>query len=145
MASASTTRERSFEGVAVTPQGILDAAPETVRAVGLSRQKTRYVRNAAQTVRDEDYSHERLTRIADRAVTDELTHIIGVGTWTTKTFLLFVLAREDVFPVEDPGIRTVMARLYSVNTDDRTAMVKRAADWRPCRSCASLCLWRASN
>jgi len=64
-----------------------------------------------------------------------------VGDWTAKMFLMFVLGREDVFPVEDLGIRRGMEALFGDLT--RAEMVDRAEPWRPYRSYASLYLWRA--
>jgi DNA-3-methyladenine glycosylase II len=54
---------------------------------------------------------------------------------------MFSLARPDVFPVEDLGIRNGMCALYG---DDltRAEMVEKAERWRPYRSYASLYLWR---
>ena len=53
MASAAATRERLFEAVEVTPDGILAADPGTLRDAGLSRQKTGYVRNVAEAFLEE--------------------------------------------------------------------------------------------
>jgi DNA-3-methyladenine glycosylase II len=75
------------------------------------------------------------------AVVAELTDVRGVGDWTAKMFLMFVLGREDVFPVEDLGIRRGMEELFGDLT--RAEMVDRAEPWRPYRSYASLYLWRA--
>jgi DNA-3-methyladenine glycosylase II len=57
-------------------------------------------------------------------------------------FLMFVLAREDVFPVEDLGIRRGMEALFGDDVD-RDWMVERAAEWAPYRTYASRYLWRA--
>jgi DNA-3-methyladenine glycosylase II len=57
-------------------------------------------------------------------------------------FLLFCLAREDVFPVEDLGIRNGMWALYGEDMT-REGMVAKAEEWKPYRSYASLYLWRA--
>jgi DNA-3-methyladenine glycosylase II len=56
-------------------------------------------------------------------------------------FLVFVLGRQDVFPVEDLGIRNAMRELYGI--EDREEMRDKAEDWKPHRSLASLYLWRA--
>lgn len=56
-------------------------------------------------------------------------------------FMIFVLAREDVFPVEDLGIRKAMEKVYGL--DSRDKMREKADDWKPFRSLASLYLWKA--
>lgn len=59
-------------------------------------------------------------------------------------FAMFVLDREDVFPVEDLGIRKGMWTLYGEDLT-RAEMCERAADWKPYRSYASRYLWRAED
>lgn len=141
MASAAATRERLFDRVEVTPEGILGADPETLRDAGLSRQKTRYVRAAAEAFRDRGWDRAHFADMSDEAVVDELTEVTGVGPWTARMQLLFALGRSDVFPVGDLGIRKGMRRLYGEDTT-RAEMVEAATRWSPYRSYASLHLWR---
>jgi DNA-3-methyladenine glycosylase II len=143
MESAAATRQRLFEAVEVTPEGVLAADPETLRDVGLSRQKTGYVRNVAEAFRDE-YSKEYFEGMADEAVVDELTEIKGVGEWTANMQLLFSLGRPDVFPVGDLGVRKGMRNLYGEDLS-RAEMVTEAERWAPYRSYASLYLWRVEE
>jgi len=88
MASAAATRERLFRAVEVTPEGVLAADEAVLRDAGLSRQKTRYVRNVAEAFVERDYSREYFTGMSDEAVVAELTAITGVGTWTAKMQLM---------------------------------------------------------
>ncbi|WP_336133548.1 DNA-3-methyladenine glycosylase family protein [Natronomonas amylolytica] len=143
MASAAATRERLFEAVEVTPEGILAADPGTLRDAGLSRQKTGYVRNVAEAFRDE-FSKDYFEELDDEAVVDELTEIKGVGEWTARMQLLFSLGRPDVFPVGDLGIRKGMRTLYGEDLN-RAEMVEEAERWAPYRSYASLYLWRVEE
>jgi len=143
MASAAAVRERLFEAVEITPEGVLAADESTLRDAGLSRGKARYVRNVAAAFRDGDCSRERLEPLSDEAVIEELTAITGVGVWTAKMQLIFAFGRPDVFPVEDLGIRKGMEALYG--EVDREAMVDRAERWRPYRSYASRYLWRVAD
>jgi len=130
----------------VTPDGVLAADERTLKEAGLSRQKTRYVRNVAAAFRDEGYGRERFAELSDDAVVEELTSITGVGEWTAEMQLLFSLGREDVFPVGDLGIRKGMVNLHpGIEREDRAAMVERAERWRPYRSYASLYLWRVEE
>ncbi len=142
MASAAATRERLFDAVTVTPAGIRDADNDLLRDAGLSRQTTRYVNEVADAF-GHGYSPEAFEDAADEEVLAALTEIRGVGDWTAKMFLIFVLAREDVFPVGDLGIRRG-SRPSSV-TGRRAEMREYAERWSPYRSYASLYLWRASE
>jgi DNA-3-methyladenine glycosylase II len=142
MASAAATRERLFESVEVNPEGVLAADPETLRDAGLSRQKTRYVRNVAEAFSGE-YSKAYFDERDDDEVVSELTAITGIGEWTANMQLLFSLGRPDVFPVGDLGVRKGMENLFGDLT--REEMVAEAERWAPYRSYATLYLWRVEE
>jgi len=144
MASAEATRERLFDAVEVTPEGLLAADEATLKDAGLSRQKTRYVRNVAEAFADNDWNTEAFAAMSDDEVREELTAITGVGEWTADMQLLFTLGRPDVFPVGDLGVRKGMEELYGREMS-RGEMVEEAERWAPYRSYASLYLWRAKE
>jgi len=144
-ASAAAIEERLFDRFEVTPEGLLAADEAALRDVGLSGQKVTYVRNVAEAFDDGNLSVDALAEMNDDEVRAALTEIRGVGPWTADMFLIFVLAREDVFPVGDLGIRKGMTVLYGYDEDDRAAMREHAERWSPYRSYASRYLWRASE
>jgi len=141
-ASAAAIRDRVFDRFEVTPAALLAADEAALREMGLSASKVEYVRNVAEAFEAQPLTREYFDGVPDEDVVAELTEIRGVGVWTAKMYLLFCLAREDVFPVEDLGIRKGMRVLYG---DDltRPEMVETAEAWRPYRSYASRYLWRA--
>lgn len=138
--SAEATRRRLFDAVEVTPTGVRDADDQLLRDAGLSRQKVRYVNELADAFLDRGYDRAYFAGMDDDAVLAELTDITGVGTWTAKMQLMFSLGREDIFPVEDLGIRKGMQALYGDDLS-RAEMRERASEWRPYRTYASLYLW----
>lgn len=140
-ASARAIRERVFEQFEIAPGPILAADPDDLRAAGLSRQKAEYVQNVARAYVEHGYTKSYFEPLSDEAIVDELTEIRGVGVWTAKMFLMFCLGREDVFPVEDLGVRNGMCELLGRDLS-RSEMVERAEPWRPYRTVASLYLWR---
>jgi DNA-3-methyladenine glycosylase II len=143
-ASAAAIEERLFDRFEVTPAGVLAADEAALREAGLSGQKVEYVRNVARAFED-DLSVAALRQMDDDDVREALTGIRGVGPWTADIFLMFVLAREDVFPVGDLGIRKGMATLYGFDVEARDAMVDHAERWRPYRTYASRYLWRVHD
>ncbi|WP_115863910.1 DNA-3-methyladenine glycosylase family protein [Halorussus litoreus] len=144
MASAAATRERLFDAVEVTPEGILAADSAVLRDAGLSAAKTEYVGNVAEAFIERGYSREYFADTSDADVVAELTSIKGVGEWTANMQLLFSLGRPDVFPVGDLGIRKGMETVLGEELT-RAEMVERAERWAPYRSDASLYLWRAEE
>jgi DNA-3-methyladenine glycosylase II len=138
-AAAATIRERLFDRFELTPAGLLAADEDALHEVGLSRQKVDYVRHAATAAQEGRLDRERFVGMDDAAVVAELTDIRGVGDWTGKMFVMFVLGRKDVFPVEDLGFRRAMESLFGDLS--RVRMREQAEPWRPYRTYASLYLW----
>ena len=149
VASAAATRERLHDAVDVTPEGIRAADDETLRDVGLSRQKTRYVNEIADAFHEHGWTRDDFAAMSDDEVRTTLTEIPGVGPWTAAMFLLFVLARPDVFPVGDLGVREGLKTLVDHHGEDpemtRGEMTDFAERWAPVRSYAALYLWQVEE
>lgn len=141
--SAEAIRERFFGKFEIKPEKIVEADEEEMAEVGLSGQKIEYLKAAAKKFIEDDLSPEKFSEMSDEEVVEELTAIHGVGNWTAKMFLIFVLGREDVFPVEDLGIRRAMEEIYGL--ESRTEMREKSREWSPERSLASLYLWRSRD
>lgn len=139
MSSAEAIRERLFDEFTVEPAELRYADAEELRDVGLSEAKASYVRDAAETFGERGWTKESFGDWSDDRVRDELQDIRGVGRWTADMFLIFVLGRDDVFPVGDLGVRKAMEELYGHET--RSEMVDYSERWSPYRSTASLYLW----
>lgn len=142
MDAAAAIRERLFDRVEITPEGILTADSNGLRDAGLSAAKTEYVKASARAFQQKGYDHAYFEGMDDEAVLAELTGIRGIGPWTAKMCLLFGLGRPDVFPIEDLGVRRGM-ELVCDREMTRADMRSRAEEWAPYRSYASLYLWRA--
>ena len=140
MASAAATWERLTERFDVTPGQLRVADSAALQAVGLSTTKSEAVRATAQGFDEEGWTRSSFADQSNDAVQATLTEIHGIGPWTAKMFLVFGLGREDVFPVEDLGIRQAMTERFGVET--RNEMRARAAQWTPHRSIASVYLWQ---
>lgn len=142
MASARAIRGRVFDRFEITPDGIASADREELRDAGLSRQKAEYIQNIANAYLENGYGREYFAGMDNDDVLAEITSIRGIGPWTGKIYLMFCLGREDVFPVEDLGIRKGMWALYGDELS-QSDMVEKAEPWRPYRSYASRYVWRA--
>ncbi|WP_306057655.1 DNA-3-methyladenine glycosylase family protein [Natronococcus wangiae] len=143
-ASAAAVRERVFELLddTVTPETVLAADEAALRDAGLSRSKVAYVRNAARAFQENDYTREGLAAYSNDEVIDALTEIKGIGAWTARMYLLFVLERPDVLPLGDLAVRRGIETLYG-NGEEliRAEMREIAEPWRPYRSVATRYIW----
>lgn len=133
-----------FGGAAPEPHRLLDTPDETLRAVGLSRQKIAYMKDLAARVHAGEVPIHALHELDDAAVVDALTRVKGVGRWTAQMFLMFRLGRPDVLPELDLGIRKAIQRAYRTRGLPSTTRVLRiGAPWAPYRTIASWYLWRS--
>jgi 3-methyladenine DNA glycosylase/8-oxoguanine DNA glycosylase len=129
-------------GGAPTPEALLPLSDEALRAVGLSRQKTGYMRDLSTKVLEGSVRTDGLGGMSDEEIVSELTKIKGIGRWTVEMILIFRLARPDVFPVGDLGIVKAIQKAYGLRTTPDAKRMERLAErWRPYRSVASWYLW----
>jgi DNA-3-methyladenine glycosylase II len=130
----------------LTPETVLRAQPETLRAAGLSSQKVRYVKHLATFfVEHSITSPSYWEGMSDDAVIQHLTHIKGIGRWSAEMFLMFGLLRPDVYPLDDIGLQRALALHYPVQSKpfDKAAAQALAIPWQPYRSVAVWYLWRS--
>jgi len=131
-------------GLPVTPEGILKLSDEQLRAVGLSKQKSSYVRDLAEKTKAGLLDFSRLHEQSNEDVIEHLTQVKGVGVWTAHMFLMFTLRREDVLPTGDYGIQAAMKKHYRKRKLPKPKdMEKIAKAWAPYRSIACWYLWRS--
>ena len=145
--AAMTIFKRLAEAAKVaplTPEAILKMRPQKMRTLGLSKQKTVYIRELAKLTRDGAIQFERLPEMEDAAIIETLTRVKGVGVWTVQMFLMFALQRPNVLPVGDLGVRAAMKKAYGLaELPKPQEMESIAASWHPYRSIASWYMWRS--
>ncbi|MBM3775833.1 MAG: DNA-3-methyladenine glycosylase 2 family protein [Acidobacteria bacterium] len=131
-------------GGRLTPESILKLRPERMRRLGLSGQKTAYIRDLARRTRDAAIVFEELPGLSDAEVIERLTAVKGIGVWTAQMFLIFALGRWDVLPAGDLGIRSAIRKVYGLAELPAPREVEAIGErWRPYCSVASWYLWRS--
>jgi DNA-3-methyladenine glycosylase II len=131
-------------GDPLTPEGILALTDAQMRAVGLSKQKTSYLRDLAAKTKAGLLEFEKLSTLPDLEVIEHLTQIKGVGVWTAHMFLMFTLGRPDILPTGDYGVQMAMKKHYRKRKPPKPKdMEKIAKSWTPYRSVACWYLWRS--
>lgn len=145
---AAATIHGRFIGLFTTDyphaEELLQLSDTDMRAVGLSGQKTKYVRNVALFFQDNDLFDKDWDTLSDDKIIFQLTEIKGVGKWTVQMILMFVLNRPDVFPVLDLGIQHGMIEIYNLKQEKKelhSKMEKLSKKWQPHRTVACLYLW----
>jgi DNA-3-methyladenine glycosylase II len=125
------------------PAAILATPDAALRGAGLSGAKAAALKDLARHVVDKKLVPARLPAATDEEVAAMLLPVRGIGPWSVDMFLMFALARLDVLPVGDLGIRKGMQRHFGLRKLPEAArMMKLAAPWRPYRTVAAWYMWR---
>ena len=151
VAAARTIRGRLLEAAGdgkrtpkIAPQSLLEFDVDSLRAIGVSRQKATYVLDLADKVSSGAVELDDIHRKNDDAVIESLTQIRGIGIWTAQMFLMFSLGRLNVLPVDDLGLKNAIRKQYELDeVPGRSEMEDLAVHWRPFTTIACWYLWQS--
>lgn len=146
--AAATITRRFVElfGHFPAPEEILEKDFDELRSVGLSGQKTGYIRDLASHVIEGKVRFDHLDKLTNEEIIAELTDVKGIGEWTVHMFLMFCMGRLDVLAYGDLGIRTGIMRLYGFDALPDKKTVERVAEanaWQPYASVACWYVWKS--
>jgi len=125
-----------------TPEALLAASDESLRAVGLSRQKIAYARALAEAVQAGRFDPEALEGMEDQSAVAAIAANKGFGVWSARMYLIFALGRSDIWPADDLGVREGVRRIKMLAERPTVAETDEiGALWTPHRSAAALLCW----
>ena len=134
-----------YNGKEPTAQQILNTPAETFRGIGFSNAKASYVHNVCRFFIENKITDAQLYKMNNEDVIALLTQIKGVGKWTVEMILMFTLGREDVFALDDLGLKQGVIKLYNLKETDKKVLIKKiekiSSKWSPYRTYASRYLW----
>lgn len=137
-------RFADLAGRPLTPEGILKLSEEQLRSVGLSKQKSTYLKDLAAKTASGQLDFSQLHELPDEEVIMHLTHVKGIGVWTAHMFLMFSLRRPNVLPTGDYGVQMALKKHYRKRKLPKPKdMEKIARAWEPYRSVACWYMWRS--
>ena len=126
----------------LTPERFLELTDAELLAIGFSRQKARYGRELAAAVVAGSLDLDGLPTLDDGAVHAALIAVPGIGPWTAAVYLLMVLGRPDVWPVDDIALAQAVAEVKNLeHRPGPREMAELGEPWRPWRSVAARLLW----
>ena len=128
----------------IKPEIILKTHSSTLKSVGLSRQKVKYLKNLANAFIEKNIKINLWDKMNNEEIVQDLTQIKGIGRWTAEMFLIFNLCRADIFPLDDIGMIKGLCKLYKISYPaEREKVIKIGKKWKPYRSVATWYLWRS--
>lgn len=143
-AAQSVWDRLSGELSTIAPAAIARAEVARLRACGLSGRKVIYLRDLAARFESKAFDVAAWSQVDDETLIEELTRIKGIGRWTAEMFLIFYMARPNVFPLDDIGLQRAMRRHYNRGRPMSMPRMRRIGNaWAPWRSVATWYLWRS--
>jgi DNA-3-methyladenine glycosylase II len=129
------------------PEALIALPDETLRAVGLSRNKAASLRDLSAKVIDGTVvlSPRGLARESDEEIVARLSAVRGIGPWTAEMFLIFQLRRLDVWPTGDLGVRRGYGLAWRIPAPGARELQRLGDPYRPYRSVLAWYCWRAAE
>ncbi len=93
---------------------MLAVPDQALRDAGLSWRKVSYIKDLAARAASGEIHLGRISEMEDEEIITELVVVKGIGRWTAEMFLIFSLARPDIYAVDDYGLRAAMKRIYNL-------------------------------
>lgn len=144
VAAARAIAARFEAATTMQPEKVLALSDDELRAIGLSKQKSSYIRDLAGHFAKNPTIYNHLDTLSDDEIILELTAVKGIGVWTAQMFMMFTLRRPDIFAPDDVGLQRAMMRLYSWESlPPKKELIRAAELWQPYRTVASFHLWQS--
>ena len=121
----------------ITPTSISVLSDEQIKSIGTSKLKVSYIRNLTAAVINGSLVYEELIEMDDASAIKKLTTIKGIGNWSAKMYLLFVLNRQDILPVEDAAFLQSYKWLYETEDCSPASVIAKCKKWKPYSSIAA--------
>ncbi len=138
VASASAIWGRLAEAGMDAPEPVASASEETLKALGLSRQKVRY----AQALARAGIDYDALRQMSSADVIRTLVAVPGIGPWTAEIYAMFSLGRADVFAPGDLALQEAARLIFDLpERPVEKDLRQMAGAWSPWRSVAARIMW----
>lgn len=134
--------ERLCDGE-VSPEKIALLTDDEIKSTGTAWSKVRFIRSLVEAADNGNIDPRNYRNLTDDEAIRELTSIHGIGIWTAKMFLIFILDRPNVLPIEDAAFLQVYKWLYKTSDCTPESIRKRCKKWSPYATTASRYFYRA--
>ena len=115
-------------------------------AAWLSASKALAVADLVQCAQAGVLELSTLDALSDKALTEHLCQVRGVGPWTAQMFMLFELGRLDVWPTGDLAVRRGFSSIYGLEPAVTARQLEPLGDpFRPYRSLVAWYCWRVMD
>jgi DNA-3-methyladenine glycosylase II len=121
------------------PESLVEFSDDDFRNIGVSRQKTSYIKALSHSIINNHIDLESLATKSSAQVRAELIKIKGIGNWTIDVYLMFSLQAQDIIPLGDIAVINTIKELLDIH--DKNEMEMYVNKWSPYKSTATILLW----
>lgn len=127
----------------INPNTINNLSDDDIKSIGISKSKVSYIRNLTTEIELGNTDLSEFPHLTDKEIINNLTSIRGIGSWTAKMYLLFVLNRQDILPYEDVAFLQGYDWVFKTNNNTPAAVIAKCKKWKPYSSIAARYLYHA--
>lgn len=127
----------------LNPANLLKVRDGDLRAAGMSYGKIKYIKDLSDKVKSGELDLDKLENLENEEVIKELTKVKGIGRWTAEMFLMFALARHDIFSHGDLGLKNAIKKIYGFEEYKIEMVEEIVIKWSPYRTIAARILWKS--
>ncbi len=129
----------------VVPKQVASLSLDEIHSIGISSKKAMYIKELADKLLVEPDYFLHLDQLNDAEIVKRLTSINGIGKWTADMFLIFVMDRPDILPVEDVAFYNSVCDAYNLDKPSQNEIQQLCSQWKPYSSTGARYLYRAHN
>jgi hypothetical protein len=109
----------------ITPEQFDSLTDDDIKSIGTSKSKVSYIRTVTNEVLSKNLVRDELQDLSNEEVYKKLLALRGIGKWTAKMYLIFVLNRQDILPYEDVAFLQSYEWLYKTKERSKESIEKK--------------------
>ena len=130
-------------GGKISVTAISNLTDSEIKGIGTATSKVRFIRSLTDVIIHDPQFFKKLEGLSDEEVFKKLTVIKGIGPWTAKMYLMFVLDRQNILPYEDVAFLQAYGWAYKTSDYSPASIKKKCRKWQPYSSIAARYMYRA--
>ena len=97
----------------ITPKIVNKLSFTSLKNCGLSRQKTRGIKDLAKRILNKEFNPDLIINMNDEEAIDYLSNLKQIGRWSAEMILLFTFNRSNIWPLQDIGLLRAISNNYN--------------------------------
>ena len=128
----------------INPKTVNKLSTSSLKSCGLSRQKTRGIKELAKKTLSKEFNPNLLKSMKDEEAIEYLSNLRQIGRWSAEMILLFTFNRSNIWPLQDIGLLRAISNNYNKKYFPPKSFLKKLhKKFSPYCSVATWYLWRS--